>query len=154
MLSFLTRSERRPEDDIRQVTKERRTPQIPAVRELLKGAESGEWCYYFSYPEVTRIVFDVVEGRQNGTPDSTDLTREDQNKIESLKTFLGQADIDSTDKLELLVSVHYLLDCYRLSKTKTTDVATDVVTFLKEKKPYFSTEEVFRAIDRINAIIE
>jgi len=50
ILSFLKGTERRPEDDIRQVTKEKRTPQIPAVRDLLKGAESGEWCHYFSYP--------------------------------------------------------------------------------------------------------
>jgi hypothetical protein len=50
MLSFLKQAERLPEDDIRQVTKERRTPQIPAVKDVLKRSESGEWCYYFSYP--------------------------------------------------------------------------------------------------------
>ncbi|MEM3459270.1 MAG: hypothetical protein QXN36_01600 [Candidatus Bathyarchaeia archaeon] len=48
--SFLLNSERQPIHDIRQVTKQENTPNIPAVRKLLKNAESGEWCFYFSYP--------------------------------------------------------------------------------------------------------
>jgi uncharacterized protein YwgA len=111
---------------------------------------SYNWYLHGPYsPEVTRIVFDVVEGRQNVTLESTSLTGEDQHKINSLKTFLGEADLNSTDKLELLVSVHYLLDCYRQSKTKKADV----VAFLKEKKPYFSTEQVCKAIDRLYSIL-
>jgi len=50
MLSFLNGTERRSADDIRQVSKQKKTPHIPAVQELLKDSETGEWCYYFSYP--------------------------------------------------------------------------------------------------------
>jgi len=52
ILSSLRRSNREPINDIRQATKAERskTPAILAVRKLLEGAESGEWCHYFSYP--------------------------------------------------------------------------------------------------------
>jgi hypothetical protein len=50
ILSFLLNSERQPVQDIRQVTKQKNTPNIPAVRKVLKDSESGEWCFYFSYP--------------------------------------------------------------------------------------------------------
>jgi hypothetical protein len=122
---------------------------LDKVFEMNFGFSYG-WYLHGPYsPEVTRIVFDVVEGRQNVISDPAYLTKEDQHKIELLKTFLGE-DIDSTDELELLVSIYYLLDCYRQSKTKTADV----VAFLKERKPYFSTEEVCGAIDRMRSIME
>jgi len=50
ILSYLLSEERQPIRDIRQVTKSKNTPNIPAVRKLLKDSESGEWCFYFSYP--------------------------------------------------------------------------------------------------------
>jgi|LDZT01.1.fsa_nt_gi hypothetical protein len=49
--SYLAGSERSPIDDIRQSTKKSKTPNIPAVGKLLANSETGEWCYYFSYPE-------------------------------------------------------------------------------------------------------
>jgi hypothetical protein len=48
--SFLLNRERQPADDVRQITKQTKTPNVPAVRKLLKGSETGEWCFYFSYP--------------------------------------------------------------------------------------------------------
>lgn len=76
--SFLMGSERLITQDIRQVTKQAKTPNIPAVRKLLKTSESGEWCFYFSYPlseqgkiaqkrqEWFDVVSDVVNELESG----------------------------------------------------------------------------------------
>ncbi len=55
LLSYLTQRRRFARDDIRQVSKQHATPNIPAVRKLLKDSKVGEWCYYFSYPKASVI---------------------------------------------------------------------------------------------------
>lgn len=50
ILSSLNGSMRNPVLEIRQITKKSRTPNLPAVRQLLSDSETGEWCYYLSYP--------------------------------------------------------------------------------------------------------
>lgn len=50
IMSYLRGTDREAVGDIRQVTKRSKTPNIPAVRNLLKDSETGEWCYYFAYP--------------------------------------------------------------------------------------------------------
>ena len=108
------------------------------------------WYLHGQYStEVTKLVFDVVERHQpvNSNPDN--LTIDDQRKITSLLTFLKE-DINSNDQLELLASVYYLLTCSGYSKSKVKEV----VEFMHEKKPYFDEQEVYKAIMRLQPLID
>jgi uncharacterized protein YwgA len=114
----------------------------------LRFGFSYNWYLHGPYsPEVTKIVFDVVEGRQTVSADPKILSSEDLKKINQLKTFLGN-DLNSTDRLELLVSLHFLVDCAKLLGLKREEV----VSFLKSKKPYFTVHEINEAINRLQAL--
>lgn len=102
----------------------------------------GPYC-----PEVTEKIFDVIEGRRFVHSDLSVLSNEDKRKINRLKSFLGN-DINSSDKLELLVSLHYLK---RYLKDPRFSLE-DIIAFLKAKKPYFTEEEIFDAIDRLQTL--
>lgn len=107
------------------------------------------WYLHGPYsPDVTRIIFDVVEKHQKVESNPNSLDSNDFRKIERLKSFL-KADIDSIDELELLVSVHYLLTCSGNSKP----IVKEIVSFMQEKKPYFTENEVQNAIDRLQPLI-
>jgi len=109
---------------------------------------SYSWYLHGPYsPEVTKIVFDVIEGRQIEGSNQEALSRRDIARIDRLKSFLGK-DIDSNDELELLVSLHFLIERSRNSKLSQKDV----VDFLKSKKPYFTDEEIAEAIDKLRSL--
>ena len=109
---------------------------------------SYSWYLHGPYsPEVTKIVFDVIEGRQIVDSSTEALSKTDLAKIDRLKTFLGK-EMDSNDKLELLVSLHFLIECSRDPRL----TQNDVVAFLKSKKPYFTDEEIAEAIDRLRTL--
>jgi hypothetical protein len=95
---------------------------------------------------VTRIVFDVIEGRQTASADPKVLSSEDLRKIDRLKAFLGN-DLCSTDQLELLVSLHFLVD-----HSKSQGLKKEVVSFLKSKKPYFTDQEINGALGRLQEL--
>jgi uncharacterized protein YwgA len=114
----------------------------------LRFGFSYNWYLHGPYsPEVTRIVFDVVEGRQTVSADPTILSSEDLEKIDHLKTFL-QSDIDSTDQLELLVALHFLVTCAKPSGLDKEEV----VSFLKLKKPYFTDQQISDALNRLQEL--
>ena len=96
---------------------------------------------------MTATLFDVIERGQIVRSDPKVLLAEDLRKIDQLKSFLGD-DLDSNDKLELLVSLHFLMQ-YLKDPNITQE---DVVAFLKAKKPYFTDEEIFEAIDRLRTL--
>lgn len=109
---------------------------------------SYNWYLHGPYsPDVTRIVFSVIEHRQAVDSNTHVLSREDLKKIERLKLFLGK-DIDSNDQLELLVSLSFLMQ-YRNDSGITQE---DVVAFLKAKKPYFNDTEIREAIKRLQSL--
>jgi uncharacterized protein YwgA len=109
---------------------------------------SYSWYLHGPYsPEVTNLVFDAIEGRQNADSNPTILSNEDKSRIGRLKTFLG-SDIESNDKLELLVSLHYLIQCSRNSNL----TQKDAVEFLKSKKPYFNDEEIDQATKQLKIL--
>jgi len=109
---------------------------------------SYNWYLHGPYsPDVTTILFNVIEGRQVARSDPKVLSGEDLRRIDRLKSFLGD-DLDSNDKLELLVSLHFLMQ-YLKDPRATQE---DVVAFLKAKKPYFTDEEIFEAIDRLRTL--
>jgi len=106
---------------------------------------SYNWYLYGPYsPELTRIIFDVIEKEREDIAKPVELSPEDKDKIRRLKLFIND-DIESTDTLELLVSLHYLLDCWPDTDSKVEDA----VNFLKSKKPYFSDEEILNALKRL-----
>lgn len=106
------------------------------------------WYLHGPYsPTVTKIVFDVIEGRQIVNSDLEVLSDKDLGKIDQLKSFLGN-DIDSNDKLELLVSLHFLMQHAK----KEGFTQEDIIAFLKSKKPYFSDGEIFEAIDQLRTL--
>jgi uncharacterized protein YwgA len=110
---------------------------------------SYSWYLHGPYsPEVTRIIFDVIEHRQNVDSNNLILPREDLRRIERLKSFLGK-DINSNDQLELLASVSFLLQ-YPNDPKITQE---DIVTFLKAKKPYFDDDQIREAIKRLQTLI-
>jgi len=111
----------------------------------MKLGFSYSWYLHGPYsPEVTKIVFDVVEGRQITPLNSGILTCEDLKKIDRFKSFLGN-DLYSADQLELLVSLHFLLDySERLEMSKD-----EAISFLKLKKPYFTDKEINNALGRL-----
>jgi uncharacterized protein YwgA len=109
---------------------------------------SYSWYLHGPYsPEVTRIVFDVVEGRQTASADPKVLSSEDLSKIDRLKAFLGN-DVCSTDQLELLVSLHFLVDRAKPLGLKKEEV----IAFLKSKKPYFTDQEIDSALSRLQEL--
>ncbi len=106
---------------------------------------SYNWYLHGPYsPELTKIIFDVIEKEREYVAKPVKLSAEDRAKIRRLKLFLYD-DIESTDALELLVSLHYLLQCSPDSDSKVEDA----VNFLKSKKPYFSDEEISNALKRL-----
>jgi uncharacterized protein YwgA len=106
---------------------------------------SYNWYLHGPYsPELTRIIFDVIEKEREDIAKPVILSAADKAKITRLKLFLCD-DIESTDALELLVSLHYLLKCLPESDSKVEDA----VNFLKSKKPYFNDEEISNALKRL-----
>lgn len=106
------------------------------------------WYLHGPYsPEVTKLLFDGIEDPQVDQSDFGGLSVDDWKKLEQLKLFLKD-DLNSTDQLELLVSLHYLMQY--LKHPNITE--KDVVTFLKKKKPYFTDEEIASAMDQIRTL--
>ena len=112
---------------------------------------SYNWYLHGPYsPEVTATLYDVIEGGQIVRSDPKVLLAEDLKKIDQLESFLGD-DLDSNDKLELLVSLHFLMQYARALKDPNI-TQKDVVAFLKTKKPYFTDEEILNAMDRLRKL--
>jgi uncharacterized protein YwgA len=109
---------------------------------------SYNWYLYGPYsPEVTQIIFRVLQDKTHNPVNTNILQEEEIKKIKRMKEFLG-SDIQSTDQLELLASVQFLLDCAGNSRTKENKI----IDFLKQKKPYFGTDEVRRVIKRLEKL--
>ena len=111
---------------------------------------SYNWYLHGPYsPEVTKIIYGVLEGesRQNAALNHDCLPEEDLEKIKRMKAFLGD-DLNSTDELELLASIQFLLDC--IGKSSSRD--NEIIAFLNEKKPYFSIGEIKAAIQRLRRL--
>ncbi|MDR2720454.1 MAG: hypothetical protein LBC03_06605 [Nitrososphaerota archaeon] len=124
---------------------------------LLDKVFGLDFGYYYSWylhgpysPQVTQIIYDVVEGRKIVEQQTTPLSSEDTYKIECLKAFLKD-DINVNDKLELLVSVDYLLNC-TVNSQNVDPTEQEIIEFLNLKKPWFSNEEIKTAIHRMQEL--
>lgn len=92
------------------------------------------WYIYGPYsPNLTRVVFGEKQGSSSNFSDSTTNKR----KIELLKSILGEM-INSSDKLELIASLHYVLTLAEKQKISEDKVKSTV----KDLKPQFEKKEI------------
>ncbi len=107
---------------------------------------SYSWYLHGPYsPKLTDALFEMVENPKG--IEMGELTTEETEKVEELSKFLGK-DIESVDNLELLVSLHFLVQ-----EAKRFGLDTDVaVDFLKKKKPYFTPKEIQWALARLKLL--
>ena len=109
------------------------------------------WYLHGPYsPEVTQIVYNVVEGRETVDPQDATLSTEEFDRIEQMKAFLKD-DLNSNDQLELLVSVDYLLNS-TLNAQNAVPTEKEIIEFLNVKKPWFSNDEITAAIKRMQEL--
>lgn len=92
-------------------------------------------------PQLAKVMFEAVSGEKRQTEDASE-----QEKIQALKNFLG-TDIDSSEKLELIGSLRYLLDLAK-KDNRSPEHAIDL---LCKTKPQFSREEVVEYYNKITA---
>jgi uncharacterized protein YwgA len=108
---------------------------------------SYSWYLHGPYsPDLTKVLFDALANPKS-IHVSEDVFKDDEKKIQKLKAFLGNR-IGSTDFLELLVSLHYVKkagDSQGASKQ-------DILRFLKEKKPFFTEEEIAECWNRLQEL--
>ena len=112
------------------------------------NTDSYNWYLHGPYnAQLTKALFEIVEKPNEISLEP--LTKEEKAQVKSLKRFLGE-DIQSTDYLELLVSLHYLLQ-EAMHRGISKDIAVDV---LKEKKPYFKEREIQTALRKLRELSE
>lgn len=90
--------------------------------------------------QLTRIMFDKVKGNSLRVKEIPNVDK----KISKLRTFLGD-DINSSDRLELITSVHYITSLVNdpiKSKSK-------ILNTLYDEKPQFSKEEVDQCYNKV-----
>ena len=92
------------------------------------------WYIYGPYsPELARIMFGKTQGSSSNFSDSQTNKR----KIELLKSILEKM-IDSSSRLELIASVHYILTLAKKQKIS----GEKVKSIIKDIKPQFEKNEI------------
>ena len=95
-------------------------------------------------PELTKVMFDGANGKSSGLAEDRDQT-----KIEELKKFLGN-DINSSEKLELIASLHYVLAI----ADKTGASEEEALDLFYDEKPQFSEKLVNAYLSKIKKILK
>ena len=104
------------------------------------------WYLHGPYsPGLTKTVFDVLE--RDHPVHKKDLSERENKALEKLQRFLG-SDINSSDELELLVSLHYL----RARAEDYGESKGAIISILKEKKPYFNMKQIEGAWQKLDMI--
>jgi uncharacterized protein YwgA len=105
------------------------------------------WYIHGPYaPDLTRTLFEITENPQIAMA-KPDKDKVDLAKVERMRSFLGDT-INSTDKLELLGSLHYLKS---LGKSENAS-DLEIMAVLREKKPFFSPREVAWAWQKLSEV--
>lgn len=90
--------------------------------------------------QVTRIMFDKVKGNSIRVKEIPNVDK----KISKLRTFLGD-DINSSDRLELIASVHYITSLVNDPiKSKS-----NILNTLYDEKSQFSKEEIDQCYNKV-----
>jgi hypothetical protein len=95
-------------------------------------------------PDLTRTLFNASPEDRNATAEPT---ADELRIINNLRNFLG-TDLYSVDSLELVASLIYLIN--RGSMYELTSKAK-IISFLREKKPHFSDEQIEKAWSKIQS---
>lgn len=119
----------------------KRIQKVVCLLELF-GIELGfnfTWYHYGPYsPDLTKTLFDLAEkSRKRGSP----LSTQEEEKIEAFKKFVGN-DFVSSDAMELLGSLFFLDNVGKKHSNATED---QILSIFKQKKPWFSEEDVVKA---------
>lgn len=113
------------------------------------GLDTGfsfTWYVYGPYsPELTKVMFDSTNGRSSGLGE----TKSDLKKIQALKDYLGD-DIQSSDKLELVASLHYVLSI----ALKTDSSEQDALDLFYDEKPQFSEKLVRSYLPKVKKLLK
>lgn len=99
------------------------------------------WYVHGPYsPQLTRIMFDKVKGNSIRVKAIPNVDK----KISKLRAFLGD-DINSSDRLELIASVHYITSLVNDPiKSKS-----EILNTLYDEKSQFSKEEVDQCYNKV-----
>ena len=99
------------------------------------------WYTYGPYsPQLTKIIFDKEKGESKNIKQIPNIQR----KITDLKTFLKE-DIGSSDRLELIASLHYISSLVEDPKKSKSEILNTIYN----EKPQFPKEEVIECLDRV-----
>ena len=100
------------------------------------------WYVYGPYsPQLTKIMFDKEIGDSNNIDEISNV----KNTILKLKEFLGN-DIHSSDKLELITSLHYICTFY---KDDLNNSKSKIISILREEKPKFSKKLTTEYLEKV-----
>jgi len=95
---------------------------------------SFTWYTHGPYsPGLTKVMFDGANGRTSNLAS----TSKDIKKIDAMKKFLGD-DINSSEKLELIASLHYVFSV--AEKANTSD--REALDVFYDEKPHFTETQV------------
>ncbi len=103
------------------------------------------WYIWGPYsPDLTKVMFDKERGTSSDFKTSSGIL----NKIEKLKNILG-ADIDSSDNLELIASLHYIFVLANATKKSEKEA----LQLFYAEKPQFTKEKVAKYLPKVKEII-
>ena len=92
----------------------------------------------------TKVIFDSANGKSSGLAEDKELK-----KIEEMKKFLVD-DINSSDKLELIASLHYVLAV----ANKTGASEEEALDLFYDEKPQFSEKQVRMYLPKVKKILK
>ena len=99
------------------------------------------WYIHGPYsPDLTRVMFDKEKGKSVKIKDMPNL----ESNVSKLKNFLGD-DINSSSRLELIASVHYVSSIVE----DPIKEKTDVLNTIYDEKPQFSKIDVEQCYERV-----
>lgn len=101
------------------------------------------WHWHGPYsPQLTHTMFSADVGELTGRKD---LTKDELERLNKMRNFLG-ADLFSVSSLELVGSLLYLI---KHGREMGLENKRQLLSFLREKKPQFSTAEIEAAWNKI-----
>lgn len=104
------------------------------------------WYIYGPYsPSLTKVVYKDSEEAEKDVI----IEKNYKKRVLELKQALGR-DILSSDTLELIASLHYLISLGR--QQKRTDI--EIIKLFRELKPFFSEEDTKYYFKMVNSMIE
>ena len=99
------------------------------------------WYIHGPYsPRLTRVMFDKEKGKSVKIKDMSNL----ESNVSKLRNFLGD-DINSSDRLELIASVHYVSSIV----ADPINEKTDILNTIYDEKPQFSKIDVEQCYERV-----